>query len=102
MIGLAPTSVQNGGSARSYQELSAPLAISAKAWQGASWPNVYASPALGVNARICRRARDVETGDPAEERAFRHKEHEAAPNAESSWLESAQARRYWLDVAGHC
>jgi hypothetical protein len=52
----AALAAPNGGSARGYQELSAPLAIPAKAWQAGGWPYVYASPALGVNARICRRA----------------------------------------------
>jgi hypothetical protein len=49
-----PIAVQIGGSARGYQELSAPLAILAKAGQAGGWPYVYASSALGVNARICR------------------------------------------------
>jgi len=40
------------GSARGYQELTAPLAIPATAGQQAARPYIYASPALGVNARI--------------------------------------------------
>jgi hypothetical protein len=43
-----------GGSARSYQELFAPLAIRTTASRQAARPYVYASPALGVTARICR------------------------------------------------
>ena len=41
-----------GGTARVYQELSAPLASPLQAGQAI----FYASPALGVNARTCRMA----------------------------------------------
>jgi hypothetical protein len=46
LIGIPPVSAPNGGSARGYQGLPAPLAIPAKATQTASRSYFYASPAL--------------------------------------------------------
>jgi pimeloyl-ACP methyl ester carboxylesterase len=46
--------MQNGGSARGYQELPAPVDDPTMAGQAAVRPYVYALPALGAIARTCR------------------------------------------------
>jgi hypothetical protein len=51
----APTTAQSGGSARGYQGLFAWLAIPIKAAQTATRSYLYASSALGMNFRSCRR-----------------------------------------------
>jgi len=54
LITNKPPAEQNGGSARGYQELPAPLAIPPRASRQRPGPYFYALPALDVNFRLCR------------------------------------------------
>jgi hypothetical protein len=57
-------SAPNGGSARGYQELSAPLANPTTAEPTGGQAVCYASPALGVNVR-CKCVRSICLGGPS-------------------------------------
>ena len=61
-IQTQPSAAQIGGSALGYRDQCAPLAIRARPSRQVARPHVYASPALGVNVRLCRSAIDSRSG----------------------------------------